>query len=181
MSETEDLEILAEELPPSEPKTKPKKVMSELQLEKLKLAREKAAQVKKAARAEKDKLEAELREKEKAKRLAKLEEKVKNSHIDLEKPTPLPERGAVSPPKQKSLEEQVEVIRKPKKSKKKVVVMHDSGSDSSDSETQVIYIPKKKNKPKNAPTTDVEQKPQNIELPPQRHIFGYAPRYNSFY
>ncbi len=181
MSETEDLEILAEELPPSEPKTKPKKVMSELQLEKLKLAREKAAQVKKAARAEKDKLEAELREKEKAKRLAKLEEKVKNSHIDLdEKPTPLPERGAVSPPKQKSLEEQVEVIRKPKKSKKKVVVMHDSDSDS-DSETQVIYIPKKKNKPKNAPTTDVEQRPQNIEAPPQRHIFGYAPRYNSFY
>ena len=51
--------------------------MSELQLEKLKLAREKAAQVKKAAKAEKDKVTQELREKEKAKRLAKLEEKVK--------------------------------------------------------------------------------------------------------
>ena len=148
MSDTEDLEIPVEPEPLKGVTTKPKKVMSELQLEKLKIAREKAAQVKKAARAEKDKLEAELREKEKAKRLAKLEEKVKKSHIDLdEKPIP----------KQESLEEQVEVIRKPKKPKKKVVVMHDSGSDS-DSETQVIYIPKKKSsKPKEAPPP--EQQP----------------------
>ena len=90
MSDNEDLKIPMHEVTPPEPSknkesaTKPKKVMSELQLEKLKLAREKAAQVKKAAKAEKDKVTQELREKEKAKRLAKLEEKVKKSHIDLE-------------------------------------------------------------------------------------------------
>ena len=89
MSDNEDLEIPMHEVTPPVPSknkesaTKPKKVMSELQLEKLKLAREKAAQVKKAAKAEKDKVTQELREKEKAKRLAKLEEKVKKSHIDL--------------------------------------------------------------------------------------------------
>jgi len=165
MSDTEDLEISVESEPPKSVTTKPKKVMSELQLEKLKIAREKAAQVKKAARAEKDKLEAELREKEKAKRLAKLEEKVKKSHIDLDdKPQP----------KQESLEEQVEIIRKPKKTKKKIVVMHDSGSDS-DSETQVIYIPKKKStKPKEQP----------LEQPPPPQQFGYNPnikRFNAFY
>ena len=162
MSETEDLEIPVEPELPKGVNAKPKKVMSELQLEKLKIAREKAAQVKKAARAEKDKLEAELREKEKAKRLAKLEDKVKKSHIDLdEKPQP----------KQESLEEQVEIIRKPKKPKKKVVVMHDSGSDS-DSETQVIYIPRRSNKsskPKDAPPPE--------QTPSQPLAFGSMPRY----
>lgn len=167
MSDTEDLEISVESEPPKSVTTKPKKVMSELQLEKLKIAREKAAQVKKAARAEKDKLEAELREKEKAKRLAKLEEKVKKSHIDLDD-KPIPKEEPLP------LEEQIEVIRKPKKTKKKIVVMHDSGSDS-DSETQVIYIPKKKStKPKEQP----------LEQPPPPQQFGYNPnikRFNAFY
>jgi len=155
MSDNEEIPV--EHEPPT---AKPKKVMSELQLEKLKIAREKAAQVKKAARAEKDKLEAELREKEKAKRLAKLEDKDKKSHRDVdEKPQP----------KQESLEEQVEIIRKPKKNKKKVVVMHDSGSDS-DNETQVIYIPKKK-------TTKLKQTPPPEQTPSQPLAFGSIPRY----
>jgi len=55
MSDNEDLEIPMHEVTPPEPSknkesaTKPKKAMSELQLEKLKLAREKAAQVKKSS------------------------------------------------------------------------------------------------------------------------------------
>lgn len=161
MSESEDLEIPAEELPPSEPKPKPKKVMSELQLEKLKLAREKAAQVKRAARAEKDKVEQELKETEKAKRLAKLKEKVEKSHIDLnETPTQEPQK------------EDTKDNNRSKKSKKKVVVMHDSGSDS-DSDTQVIYIPRKKKIVKPVSVNPDEGREGNNPPP----AFGHMPRY----
>ena len=132
-------------------------------LERLKVAREKAAQVKRAARAEKDKIEQDLKEKEKARRLAKMQEKVEKD-LD-EKPATLEDR--------------------PKNRKKKpVVIMHNSDSDSSEGETQVIYIPKKRsNKPKNAPAKDVL--PQEQQLPPIQ--IGYAPRsmpprpFNSFY
>lgn len=161
MSDNEDLEISVE---PEAPKAKPKKVMSESQLEKLKLAREKAAQVKRAAKAEKDKLQKEMIEKEKAKRIAKMEDKVKKQYIDLDdKPK--------EAPKKEPLEEQVEVMTKPKKPKKKVVVMHNSDSDS-DSDTQVIYIPKKRsNKPKDAPPLEQAHPP-----PVQRQAaFGYVP------
>lgn len=158
MSETEDLEIPAEELQPSEPKPKPKKVMSELQLEKLKLAREKAAQVKRAAKEEKDKVEQELKETEKAKRLAKLKEKVEKSHIDLNE-TP------------SSVNTDINERASSKKSKKKVVVMHDSGSDS-DSDTQVIYIPRKKKTGKPVEGNNERVAPSNPPL-----AFGHMPRY----
>ena len=162
MSETEDLEIPVE---PEPPKAKPKKVMSELQLEKLKIAREKAAQVKKAAKAEKDKVEHELKETEKAKRLAKLKEKVEKSHIDLHE-TPTQEFSNPSFTEENTAIN--ERARKPNKPKKKVVVMHDSGSDS-DSETQVIYIPKKKSsKTKDASPPEQHQQPL---------AFGQMPRY----
>eukprot|EP00966_Prymnesium_polylepis_P214407 4965309-Prymnesium_polylepis.1 len=86
-------------------------------------------------------MQQELVAREKAKRLAKTQDKVEKQHIYLDdKPTT---------PKQEPLEEQVEVTRKPKKPKKKVVVMHDS-SDS-DRETQVIYIPKTKSNKPNMP------------------------------
>ena len=116
----EDLEVL---VVPTKPE-KQKRIMTESQLEKLKLAREKAALVKRAARAAKTEKENEIKEKVKKEQLEKMEKKVRNSMIDLsvdEKPA------------------------KPNKPKKKVVVMHDSGSDS-DSETQVIYIPRRSNK-----------------------------------
>ena len=108
MSDTEDLEIPIEVEPPKPEKKK--RVMSELQLEKLKLARDKAAQVKRAAKIEKDKVQQVLIEKEKAKRLAKMQDKIEKQHIDLdEKPEPPPE----------PLEAKLEVIKKPKKPKKK--------------------------------------------------------------
>eukprot|EP00966_Prymnesium_polylepis_P207615 4809119-Prymnesium_polylepis.1 len=85
--------------------------MSELQLEKLKLARDKAAQVKRAAKIEKDKVQQVLVEKEKAKRLAKMQDKIEKQHLDLdEKPEPPPE----------PLEEQVELVRKPRKPNRKL-------------------------------------------------------------
>ena len=162
MSDTEDLEVPAEPLKPE----KKKKVMTEEMLEKLKVAREKAAQVKRAAKLEKDKVQQDLVAKEKEKRLAKMKDKVEKQYIDLdEKPAP-----------KEPLEAEVDLVRKPKKPKKKVVVMHDSGSDS-DSDCQVIYIPRKKsNKSKEEPK---EQPP-----PPQPHQFGYNPKlknFNAFY
>jgi hypothetical protein len=162
MSDTEDLEVPAEPLKPE----KKKKVMTEEMLEKLKVAREKAAQVKRAAKLEKDKVQQDLVAKEKEKRLAKMKDKVEKQYIDLdEKPAP-----------KEPLEAEVDLVRKPKKPKKKVVIMHDSGSDS-DSDCQVIYIPRKKsNKSKEEPK---EQPP-----PPQPHQFGYNPKlknFNAFY
>jgi hypothetical protein len=177
MSDTEDLEISV-----TEPSTKPekkKKVMTPVMLEKLKLAREKAAQVKKAAREEKEKVQQELIVKEKAKRLAKMEEKVKKSFIDLDSSSPpLPDETHQEPqpkepqPKEsQSLPEKAEPPTvKSKKSKKKVLVMHDSGSDS-DSDTQVIYIPRRRSdKPKEAP-------PEQSQPPAPVPAFGYMPRY----
>jgi hypothetical protein len=166
MSDTEDLEVPAEPLKPE----KKKKVMTEEMLEKLKVAREKAAQVKRAAKLEKDKVQQDLVAKEKEKRLAKMKDKVEKQYIDLdEKPAP-----------KEPLEEQLEVIKKPKKPKKKVVIMHNSSdSDSdSDSQTQVIYIPKKKSNKSKEPK-EVAPPP-----PPQPHQFGYNPKlknFNAFY
>ena len=162
MSDTEDLEVPAEPLKPE----KKKKVMTEEMLEKLKVAREKAAQVKRAAKLEKDKVQQDLVAKEKEKRLAKMKDKVEKQYIDLDE----------KPVSKEPLEAEVDLVRKPKKPKKKVVIMHDSGSDS-DSDCQVIYIPRKKsNKSKEEPK---EQPP-----PPQPHQFGYNPKlknFNAFY
>ena len=165
MSDTEDLEVPAEPLKPE----KKKKIMTEEMLEKLKVAREKAAQVKRAAKLEKDKVQQDLVAKEKEKRLAKMKDKVEKQYIDLdEKPAP-----------KEPLEAEVDLVRKPKKPKKKVVIMHDSGSDSdSDSQTQVIYIPKKKSNKSKEPK-EVAPPP-----PPQPHQFGYNPKlknFNAFY
>ena len=166
----EEQEYLVEDQPTQTTKPKRTRTMTPEALERLKVAREKAAQVKRAARAEKDKIEQDLKEKEKARRLAKMQEKVEKD-LD-EKPATLSSSSA-------TLED------RPKNRKKKpVVIMHNSDSDSSEGETQVIYIPKKRsNKPKNAPAKDVL--PQEQQLPPIQ--IGYAPRsmpprpFNSFY
>ena len=166
MSDTEDLEVPAEPLKPE----KKKKVMTEEMLEKLKVAREKAAQVKRAAKLEKDKVQQDLVAKEKEKRLAKMKDKVEKQYIDLDE----------KPVSKEPLEEQVEVMKKPKKPKKKVVIMHDSSDSDSDndSHTQVIYIPKKKSNKSKEPK-EVAPPP-----PPPPHQFGYNPKlknFNAFY
>ncbi len=158
----EDLEV---PVAPPKPEKK-KRTMTPEALERLAKARIRAAEVKRAARSAKTEKENEIKEKVKKEQLEKMEKKVRNSMIDL---------SVSNNNTEPSLEEQVEIMRKPKKPKKKVVVMHDSGSDS-DSETQVIYIPKKKSsKPK------AEEKP--LEAPTQ-YQFGFHPnqkKYNAFY
>ena len=173
----EEQEYLVEDQPTQTTKPKRTRTMTPEALERLKIAREKAAQVKRAARAEKDKIEQDLKEKEKARRLAKMQEKVEKD-LD-EKPATLSSSSATLSSSSATLED------RPKNRKKKpVVIMHNSDSDSSEGETQVIYIPKKRsNKPKNAPAKDVL--PQEQQLPPIQ--IGYAPRsmpprpFNSFY
>jgi ribosome-binding ATPase YchF (GTP1/OBG family) len=173
----EEQEYLVEDQPTQTTKPKRTRTMTPEALERLKVAREKAAQVKRAARAEKDKIEQDLKEKEKAMRLAKMQEKVEKD-LD-EKPATLSSSSATLSSSSATLED------RPKNRKKKpVVIMHNSDSDSSEGETQVIYIPKKRsNKPKNAPAKDVL--PQEQQLPPIQ--IGYAPRsmpprpFNSFY
>ena len=98
----EDLEV---PVAPTKPEKK-KRVMTESQIEKLKLARIRAAEVKRAAKKEKDKVQQDLVAKEKEKRLAKMQDKVEKQHIDLdEKPEPPPE----------PLEAELELVRKPRK------------------------------------------------------------------
>ena len=89
MSDTEDLEIPIEVEPPKPEKKK--KVMTPEMLDKLKLARIRAAEVKKAARTAKTEKENEIKEKVKKEQLEKMEKKVRSSMIDLsvdEKPAP---------------------------------------------------------------------------------------------
>jgi hypothetical protein len=155
----EDLEV---PVAPAKPEKK-KKVMTPEALERLAKARIRAAEVKRAMRAAKTEKETEIKEKVKKEQLEKMEKKVRNSMIDLSVD------AQPATPKEESLEEQVEIIHKPKKNKKKVVVMHDSGSDS-DSETQVIYIPRKK-------TTQPKQTPPPEQTPSQPLAFGSIPRY----
>ena len=137
MSDTEDLEIPIDE--PELPKTKPKRIMSPEALERLAKAREKAAQVKRQMKAAREEKEDEIRQKVKAERIAKMEQKVNKSFIDLDE-KPKESKAKAEPVEKTELSEEVVVKKKPKK---KVVIMHDSGSDS-DENTQVIYIPKKK-------------------------------------
>jgi hypothetical protein len=180
----EEQEYLVEDQPTQTTKPKRTRTMTPEALERLKVAREKAAQVKRAARAEKDKIEQDLKEKEKARRLAKMQEKVEKD-LD-EKPATLSSSSATLSSSSATLSSSSATLEdRPKNRKKKpVVIMHNSDSDSSEGETQVIYIPKKRsNKPKNAPAKDVL--PQEQQLPPIQ--IGYAPRsmpprpFNSFY
>jgi hypothetical protein len=131
----EDLEV---PVAPTKPEKK-KRTMTPEALERLAKARVKAAEVKRAMRAAKTEKETQIKEKVKKEQLDKMEKKVRNSLLDFS----VDDKPATTKEESLPLEEQIEVIRKPKKTKKKVVVMHDSGSDS-DSETQVIYIPRSK-------------------------------------
>ena len=144
---------------------KPKRVMSELQLEKLKLAREKAHAVKQQMKQISD--DEKIKHYEgKIKSIRKKETKEENApenppddnEVDEEPP-----KEAPPPPPPKS---------KPKSKKKPVVIIEESDSDSSE-DSNVVYIKRRGKKRDPAPPQQQQQvipvyahQPPNIPEPP---------------
>ena len=163
--ENNEVEVEVQEKP-----VKPKKVLSDAQLEVLRNARILAAERKKQIRKEKDEqlkqIKTKYKSKEKKKLDCELEEKPLKQQIELKEKEVKEEPPKEEPPKKqlKEIEEDLAKVaikdEKPKKKKKKkpVVILHGSSSESSDDEQQVIYIPKRRSKPK-------QQKPPEPEPP----------------
>ena len=153
---------------------KPKRVLSESQLEKLKLARVKALAVKKKLKEEGD-----------VEKVKHLEAKIAKLKIK-ENPSPPPPESEIieQEPTQEEpvadLEEPaVERTKKSKpKPKKPLVIYEESGSSDSEEDNNVVYIKKKSKRKQVAP--EPPPIPQPVPEPPQiRREVVYNP--NPFY
>lgn len=120
---------------PSAP-TKPKRVMSEKQLENLAKAREKANKVLKEKRARKTELRAQ------EKKLKELQLKQKEDMIQNQLNTLTKNVDVHGHPEQ----EQIKYIRKPVKKKKEPKIVYYSSSSSDDSEPEIRYVRKPKSR-----------------------------------
>ncbi len=156
---------------------KPKKVMTPEQLEKLKVARERALEVRRK-NAEDKKLIKELAVTEKEKVITEVKQKL----YKLKEPVPEPKVEIIEPEPAPAPE------KKPKKEKKKIVIEQHSSDDENDHE--VVYIRKKKEPATSGvvPQNVVTQATQPHQLPPrpnpyQRHyenMFGRTPNSHRF-
>jgi len=122
-----------------EKEQKPKRVLSPEQLEKLKVAREKALKVRQA-NAEQRKKEKDLKKLEKQAKQKEIEEKLMNyQEAPAPEPTPEPEEEpeetTVAPP-----------VKKPKKKTKKPIVIVEESDSSESEDEQVVYIKRAKGK-----------------------------------
>ncbi len=132
--------------------SRPKKVMTAEMLQNLELAREKARQ-KRKEQGELSRLKKELEEKTKQEQIQELKAK-----LGKEKP-PEPETDEEEEPQPQ--------IKKKKKTKKPIVIVEESESDS---EEQVVYIKRKSNKPKQAPTI-LQEEPLIPDDPPPQPVY----------
>jgi len=155
--------------------TKPKKILTPEQLEKLKVAREKAlavrqdnakdkALVKELAQAEKTQHITEVKAK-----LSKIKEVPKVVQVESE-------------PEDEPEPEPVVKVKKVKK-KKKIMIVEDSDSD--DEQQQIIYVKKMKQVPKTelpVPVVVPETKPVSVPVPePTQDDDPYQNHYNSLF
>lgn len=143
----------------NEVKKKPvRRTMTPELLEKLKVAREKANEVKKKMKAEGDVARIAHLEK----RLAKLKPPSKEPELN-NKEKELKEKDEKLPTVEEEEEEQPQKIKKKKPKKKPVVIYDQSSSSSSDDDSQVVYVKRKsKNKYKRAPAPQpapIQQQP----------------------
>jgi len=174
--ENEVTEVEVQEKP-----VKPKKVLSEAQLEVLRNARIAAAARKKAMRAEKDEQLKQIKTKYKSKEKKKLDgDLIEEKHLKQQiEEKELPKKQL------KEIEEDLakvaikETPNKKKKKAKPVIILHGSSSESSDDEQQVIYIPKRRSKPKvkqekQEPPNVTRQAPQRQPPPPPAIDFSRA-------
>jgi len=142
----------------AEPSEKPKKTLSSEQLEKLKVAREKALSVRQE-NAKNKALEKELATAEKEQHLNTVKEKLAKVKAPKQE-APKIEVQADSEP-----ESEPEVIVKKKKpKKKKIVIVEDSESD--EEQQQVIFVKRKKDNPLKAIQEPVQVPQQVFAKPP---------------
>ena len=120
-----------------EKEQKPKRVLSPEQLEKLKVAREKALKVRQE-NAEQRKKEKDLKKLEKQAKQKEIEEKLMNYQE-----TPQLERAEPTPEPEEEPEETTPVKKPKKKPKKPIVIVEESDSSESEDE-QVVYIKRAK-------------------------------------
>ena len=129
---------------------KPKRVMSELQLEKLKLAREKAHAVKQQMK--------QISDDEKIKHY---EGKIKS----IRKKETKEENAPENPPDDNEVDEEAPPPKsKPKSKKKPVVIIEESDSDSSE-DSNVVYI-KRRGKKRDPPQQQQQHIPVYAHQPP---------------
>ena len=155
--------------------SKPKRVLSDLQLEKLKLAREKALAVKQQMKQNSDAQKIQHYEG----KIGKIKARQKEEELPLEEMTvdlsncqlELAEQTVEQPVEEEEPQEPKVVVRKSKPKKKPVVIVEESDSDS-DEEENVVYIKRRsKKKEKAVPPPPPEpqpqpQPPQQIHYPP---------------
>ena len=138
---------------------KPKRTLSESQLEKLKLARVKALAVKKKLKEEGD-----------VERIKHLEGKIAKLKVKDKTPDEAPPEETepeIPVPVEQHLSEDLEetpIVRSKKsKPKKPLVIYEESGSSDSDDNNNVVYIKKKSKRKQVAP----EPAPEPVPEPPQ--------------
>ena len=140
------------------PAAKPKRILSENQLEKLKIAREKALQVKKMMKENSDDKKVKHYEEKIRKIKGKTTEeepvREKLEEVKLQQEEPLDEPGTESEP------EMIETKSKTTKKKSKPIVICEESSSDED-ENKVIYIKKGRRKERAA-----QQPPAELPLPP---------------
>jgi hypothetical protein len=141
---------------------KPKKTLSPEQLEKLKVAREKALTVRQT-NAKNKALEKELATAEKEQHLTQVKEKL----AKVKAPKQEPPKIEVQPDSEPEDEPEIIVKRKSKPKKKKIIVVEDSDTD--EEQQQVIFVKRKKDNPLQPIQRPAEQVPQQVfkQAPPQ--------------
>ena len=154
---------------------KVKKTLSPEQLEKLKVAREKALSVRQT-NAKNKALEKELATAEKEQHLTEVKEKLAKVKAPKQEKAEVP-NVVVIESEQDEPEPEV-VVKKVKKVKKKIIVVEDSETD--EEQQQVIYVKKVKAKSVSPPVEIVV--PVSTPLPVKETIIDpYAKQYNSIF
>jgi hypothetical protein len=153
---------------------KPKKVLSPEQLEKLKVARERALEVRQT-NAKNKALEKELATAEKEQHLNTVKEKLAKVKA--------PVKVEIEPDSEPETEPEPVIVKSKKKKPKKIVIVEDSESD--DEQQQVIFVKRKKEpaaQPVPVPAAPPKAPNFQDDDPYQRHynaIFGNPKRFHT--
>ena len=156
--------------------TKPKKVLTPEQLEKLKVAREKALSVRQGNAKDKA-LEKELAQAEKTQRITEVKAKLNK----LAKPEVPKVVQVESEPEDEPVAEPVVKVKKVKK-KPKVIIVEDSDTDD-EQQQQVIYVKKKKKEVPATPVVPVavSEPVKEVASAEEQNDDPYQQHYNSIF
>ena len=157
--------------------SKPKRVLSDLQLEKLKLAREKALAVKQQMKQNSDAQKIQhyegkigkIKARQKEEELPLEEITADNCELESVEPPPLEQ-----PVEEEEPQEPKVVVRKSKPKKKPVVIVEESDSDS-DEEENVVYIKRRSKKKEKALPPPTPPEPQPLPQPQPSQQMHYPP------